>query len=148
MASLSRSELREHIFKNVFCAGIREDESPDDHICLYLDFLTDENDEKIKISEKDGTYIKDKCKSVLDMKDELDSLISEYSKDWSLKRLGKVELAILRLALYELLYDEDIPENVAINEAVELAKKYGGEMTPGFVNGILSTAKQKAAEKT
>ena len=146
MGSLSRSELREHIFKNVFCAGIRVDDPPKEYIDLYLEFTTDENEQRLELSAADSQYIKDKTMAVIEAKDSLDKLISEYANDWSLNRLGKVELAILRLSLYELLYDDDIPENVAINEAVELSKKYGGEMTPGFVNGILSTAKKKAAE--
>ena len=60
------------------------------------------------------------------------------AKGWKTGRMGKAELAILRLAVYELKYDEDVPVKVAINEAVELAKKFGGDESPAFVNGILA----------
>ena len=69
---------------------------------------------------------------------EIDKKLESVSEGWKLERMGKVELTILRLAVYELLYDDDIPANVAINEAVELAKVYGGDTSPAFVNGILA----------
>jgi len=69
---------------------------------------------------------------------ELDEKIDEVAKGWKTRRMGKVELAILRLAVYEMKYDEEVPEKVAINEAVELAKKFGGSDAPAFVNGILA----------
>jgi len=68
---------------------------------------------------------------------ELDKLIQEHSQNWKLSRIGKVELTILRLALYEILHAADIPLRVAMNEAVELAKEFGDENSPAFVNGIL-----------
>ena len=69
----------------------------------------------------------------------IDEKISEASKGWKLNRIAKAELAILRLAVYEALYDDDIPVPVAINEAVELAKDYGQDESYSFVNGVLST---------
>ena len=68
----------------------------------------------------------------------IDPQIEEVSVGWKLNRMSRVDLAILRLAVYELLYDEKIPTGVAINEAVELAKTYGGDASPSFVNGILA----------
>ena len=70
-------------------------------------------------------------------KEDIDELIASASEGWDIGRIGKVELAILRLATYEAKFDEDIPVSVAINEAVEIAKKYGGEDSPAFINGIL-----------
>ena len=72
------------------------------------------------------------------MHPEIDEKINSVSEGWPVNRLGKAELAIMRLAVYEMLYDEDIPVNVAINEAVELAKNYGGDNAPSFVNGVLA----------
>lgn len=69
---------------------------------------------------------------------ELDKKIDEVAEGWKTRRMGKVELSILRLAVYEMKYDEEVPEKVAINEAVELAKKFGGSDAPAFVNGILA----------
>ena len=64
-------------------------------------------------------------------------LFNEASDDWSIERMSKVDLTILRLAYYEMNFDEDIPVKVAINEAVELAKIYGGDDSPAFINGVL-----------
>lgn len=69
--------------------------------------------------------------------EDIDGKIAEKSKNWALSRMGKVDLNILRLAVYELLYRTDIPKNVTINEAIEVAKKFGTEESPAFVNGIL-----------
>ena len=68
---------------------------------------------------------------------ELDALITKNSHNWKLSRVAKVELAILRLSLYEILHQKEVPRAVAINEAVELAKAYGDDKSPGFVNGVL-----------
>lgn len=69
--------------------------------------------------------------------DKIDELIGEYSTNWSLDRMAKVDLAILRMATYELLCHLDVPVSVVINEAVEIGKRYGTKETPAFVNGIL-----------
>ncbi len=68
---------------------------------------------------------------------EIDRVLTDTAKGWRTERMSRVDLSILRLAVYELLYDEDIPDGVAINEAVELAKEYGGEESYSFINGIL-----------
>ena len=69
---------------------------------------------------------------------ELDECLNKVAEGWKTRRMGKVELTILRLALYEMKHDDTVPEKVAINEAVELAKKFGGSDSPAFVNGILA----------
>ena len=76
---------------------------------------------------------------------EIDELLEKYSKGWKLSRMNKVDLTILRLGVYEMKYDEDIPERVAINEAVELAKKFGGDESPAFVNAVLAKLSSKEA---
>jgi transcription antitermination protein NusB len=68
---------------------------------------------------------------------ELDALIVRFSKNWKLSRIAKVELTILRLAVYEILFSPDIPLRVALNEAIELSKRYGDENSRNFINGIL-----------
>ena len=78
---------------------------------------------------------------------ELDERISKNSRGWKLHRLSKVSLAVLRLAIYELLFEKDIPVSVSINEAVELAKKYGGEEDAPFVNGVLGSVARECADK-
>ena len=82
---------------------------------------------------------------VLASRDEIDALIREWSANWSLERIGLVERNILRVAIYELLFMPEIPPNVTINEAIEVAKRYGAEDAPAFVNGILDRIKNQVA---
>ncbi len=84
-----------------------------------------------------------KTKAAMEKLELLDDKINQVAQGWKTKRMGKVELTILRLAVYEMDYDEEIPEKVAINEAVELAKKFGGEDAPSFINGVLAKMVQK-----
>ncbi len=86
---------------------------------------------------EDGEHILRKFEAVHARIPELDEKIDSVSKNWRTGRMGRVELAILRLALYEILYDEDVPAGVAINEAVELTKEFGDDQSPGFVNAVL-----------
>lgn len=84
---------------------------------------------------------------LLDKSDELDKAISAKSPNWSISRMAKIDLAIIRLAAFELIYREDIPKNVTINEAIEIAKKFGSEESPAFVNGILDEIARTLPEK-
>jgi N utilization substance protein B len=84
---------------------------------------------------------------LLDKSDELDKAISAKSPNWSLSRMAKIDLAIIRLAAFELIYREDIPKNVTINEAIEIAKKFGSEESPAFVNGILDEISKGLPDK-
>ena len=78
-----------------------------------------------------------KYEKVLEHVEEIDELLNKVSSGWKVNRMSKVDLNILRLAVYEMKYDEDVPFKVAINEAVELSKKFGGDESSSFVNGIL-----------
>jgi N utilization substance protein B len=80
-------------------------------------------------------------------RDEIDGLIQEWSAHWSLERIGLVERSILRFAIYELLYMPDIPPNVTINEAIEVAKKYGSGEAAAFINGILDRIKHEVVQQ-
>ncbi|SEF82241.1 NusB antitermination factor [Caloramator fervidus] len=95
-----------------------------------------ENNE-VKFSDEDIEYIKDCVYGVERNLNVIDSYIEKYSQGWKLNRIAKVDLSIMRLAIYEMLKREDVPNPVAINEAVELAKKYGTDQSPAFINGIL-----------
>jgi len=74
----------------------------------------------------------------VEKKEEIDALLNELAEGWKTNRMSRVDLTILRLATYEVKWDEDVPVGVAINEAVVLAKKYSSEDGPSFVNGILA----------
>ena len=91
-----------------------------------------------EIKEEDLRYIKEKYEKILEKLPQIDEAINQVSKGWKTERMGKTDLTVLRLAYYEMKYDEDIPTGVAINEGVELAKLFGGEESPAFVNGILA----------
>ena len=84
-------------------------------------------------------YIEDTFRQAITKFDELDSLISEYAKGWKITRFSATTSTILRLAMFEILYNGDVPESVAINEAVELAKRYDTDEAPAFINGILGS---------
>lgn len=129
---MTRSEMREHVFKLIFSVPFHDKNELREQIDYYFDDLTD-------VNEKDYEYIKNKALLVCELSDELDEKINSVSEGWPVDRIGKAELAIMRLAVYEMLYDDDIPVNVAINEAVELAKSYGSDdNAASFVNGVLA----------
>ena len=95
--------------------------------------------------EKDKQYIQNKYEAVVSHTEEIDELLNENATGWKTTRMNKVDLSILRLAVYEIKWDEDVPDKVAINEAVELAKRFGGDSSPSFVNGVLAKfAKQES----
>lgn len=89
------------------------------------------------IKPEDLTYTRELVTGALERLEKIDRIIASYSKDWQLERLARVDRNIMRLAIYEILYRDDIPAGVSVNEAVELAKVYGGEDSGRFVNGIL-----------
>ena len=90
------------------------------------------------ITEKNQEYILNKYKAIMDKLPEIDEVLNDLSTGWKTSRMNRVDLAILRLATYELRWDEDVPIGVAINEAVELAKKYSSDSGPAFINGVLA----------
>lgn len=144
---MTRSKLREHCFKMLFCADFHPAEEKEEQIDRYFEEpLEDETtpegvDEilhEVEMEAEEEAYLKSKAEAVMLKIPELDEKINEVAEGWKTKRMGKVELTILRLALYEILYDEDVPEKVAINEAVELAKRFGGNESPAFINGVLA----------
>ena len=128
---MKRSVLREHTFKLLFRSNFFAEEEMQEQGELYTDTL--EN-----VKPEDAAAITGKVERILEKIPEIDRMIDEISVGWRVSRMGRVDLTILRLAVYEMKYDEDIPVAVAINEAVELARKYGGESSPSFVNGILA----------
>ncbi|MEG0663434.1 MAG: transcription antitermination factor NusB, partial [Anaerovoracaceae bacterium] len=99
------------------------------------DAYTEDADKKI--SDESKKYIETTFTQIVDHLGEIDEKINTYSEKWKVKRMPKADLAILRLAIGEVLYCKEIPPAVAIDEAVELSKKYGGDNTPKFINGVL-----------
>lgn len=130
--SMNRRELREQIFKLLFRVEFNDKEEMLQQCALFFE------DEENVVPEKDMAYIRGKYERIAEKLPEIDRMINETAKGWSTDRMGKVDLTILRLAVYEIRYDEDVPTGVAINEAVELAKKFGQEGSFAFVNGVLA----------
>lgn len=130
---MSRRELREHIFKLLFLREFYQADELNDQAQLYMDEVED-----AAPTEQEAAYIFEKFRKIEACLPKLDELLSREASGWKLSRMNKVDLAILRLAAYEALEDDDIPVGVAINEAVELAKKFGGDDSSSFVNGVLA----------
>lgn len=128
---MTRRELREQIFKILFQIDFYELEDLSEQLSYQVE-------EDLEISEKDAAYIRHKISAVTEHLIEIDAAINVVAKGWKTARMGKVDLTLIRLAVYEIRYDEDIATGVAINEAVELAKKYGTDTSSSFVNGILA----------
>ena len=129
---MGRDEQREQIFKLLFREAFYPAEEMPRQMRLFL-----EDNEEIS-SRQDADAIEARCQAVRERIPEIDRLIEENTVGWDTARMGKVELAVLRLGIYEMRYDEDIPAGVAIDEAVEIAKKYGQDNSGGFVNAILA----------
>lgn len=144
---MTRHTLREHCFKVLFATEFYPPEEAEDQIDNYFgqpeedETLEDGNIEILhsaELSEEDSEEVRQRTDAILAHLPEIDRLLSEVTQGWRLQRIGRVELGILRLAVYEIRFDEHVPDKVAINEAVELAKRYGGDESPSFVNGVLA----------
>lgn len=130
---MSRKAARETVMKLLYqmdIGGIL----PDEVINNFYD-----NYEGKELSEEDRKFIENYVTGVYEFKDDIDRSIESSSKEWKINRIAKVDLSIMRLAIYEMKFREDIPKAVAVNEAIELAKKFGGENSANFINGILGS---------
>lgn len=128
---MSRTELREHIFRMLFRIEFNNEEEMKEQEAFYFEELEE-------ATGKDQEYILNKYRAIVERKEEIDALLNEVTEGWKTSRMNRVDLTILRLATYEVKWDADIPTGVAINEAVELAKKYSSDDGPSFVNGVLA----------
>lgn len=128
--TMTRRELRENTFIMLFHKEFHDTDEMKEQFALYLE-------KKAPMSEKDEKYVCDRVFDIISKLEELDSDIEEASDSWKVSRMSKIDLSIIRLAYYEMLFDESVPVQVAINEAVEIAKLYGGDNSPSFINGIL-----------
>lgn len=127
---MNRRLQREHIFKIIFSYEFDIKEFTR-NMEYYISEIETDDIESLN-------YIREKAIKIISVIDDIDKRINEKTTDWTTSRIAKVEVAIIRLAVYEVFYDNDVPDSVAINEAVEIAKKYGGENSPSFVNGVLA----------
>ena len=128
---MNRVKIREYVFKLLFCNEFHDAEEMPEQYKLFLDNLDE-------VDEDDREYITSRVTDIAHRLDSIDKKINDVSVGWSTDRMSKTDLTIIRLAYYELKIDEDIPEKVAIDQAVELAKKYGSDDSPAFINGVLA----------
>lgn len=134
---MNRKKSREYLMQLVYQMQISKESAGE----VYDSFMENEEISKDGI---DLTYIKSCLIGIMTNKDILDEKISENLVNWKINRISKVNLSILRVAVYELIYKEDIPAKVAINEAIELCKEFSDEKSVSFVNGVLDKIYKKS----
>ena len=128
---MTRREIRENIFKMLFRIEFHEKGEMPEQFSMYEEELSRADEEELR-------YINEKVQNIVEHLEEIDASVNEGAEGWKTTRMGKVDLTLIRLAVYEIRYEEDIPFKVSVNEAVLLAKKYGGDGSSVFVNGILA----------
>lgn len=128
---MTRRRFREELFKLLFRVEFTELGDMPEQIELFMDEVED-------MSSQEAVELRAKATSLLDKIDEIDAKLNDKVTGWDTGRIGKVELTVLRIAIYEIESDDSVPTKVAINEAVELCKKFGPESSASFVNGVLA----------
>ena len=136
---MNRSASREKAFKLIYSLEVQKEEKIEEQIDLYIE------NENI-VDENTIEYIKSIINGIYDNIEEINKKISKNLKSgWSIHRISKIDLALLKIAIYEIIYT-DTPYKVAINEVVELSKKYGEETSPNFINGVLASVVKESGE--
>ena len=128
---MDRSLAREIAMKMLYAASLGGEES--------MSEVLEQSEQADTLSDSDKTFLENLTYGVRARQQELDEIVAQYAQGWALNRLAKVDLTILRMAVYEMLYMPEIPVGATFNEAVELAKRFGEEKSPGFINGILGS---------
>ncbi len=144
---MSRKQAREDSFKMIFEAVVMK--TPADELLEIFYGTVEDGDvwELKKISEHDRIYIESVIRGLDEHREEINGKIALFLKNWTIERIARVSLAVLQLAAYEILYVDDVPTGVAVNEAVDLAKKYGAEDAPAFVNAVMHSFIKEYSKK-
>ena len=124
--NMTRRQARDHLFRMLFRKEFHKGDELDKQVDFYLESVEDTNE------------LKERFNNIVEKLPKIDAILTEISAGWKLNRMGKVDLTVMRIAIFEIKFDEEIPNAVAINEAVEIAKKYGEESSGSFVNGVLA----------
>jgi len=130
---MTKHQIREEIFKIIFGIDAHGGEDIDAVVEQYMQDSCD-----LSLSGRDYRAIAEKAAAIGKKIPELDREINAKAEGWKTNRMGRAELNILRLAVYEIQYDDSVPVKVAINEAVELSKEYCNDDAPAFINGLLA----------
>ena len=144
---MNRRQLREYTFKLLFDANFYDKEELNEQADNYLEECMYPEEGQLLLIEKEKEQLEKRFSMIVEKLPEIDEEITQAAEGWKLSRMNKVDLSIIRLAAYELIFDEDVPGKVAINEAVELAKRFGGDASGSFVNGVLGKIASEKEEK-
>jgi N utilization substance protein B len=146
MKSLSRRRAREIALQVLYSLDANSDVEPTAAMAFYFDRFAAEEREESAASEgdeagpADQAYVEALVRGVTEHRAAIDDLLGQLSRNWRIERIARVERTVLRMALYELKFRQDIPARVALNEAIELAKRFGSADASAFVNGLLDSA--------
>ncbi len=127
---MSRRTARKHVLNILFQKDFNADESLEEIIKTY-------SEEIERINGNDLPFIKDELEGIAANEPVILETIEKFASGWTVERMSRLDTAILKIAIYEMLFCSDIPDKVSVNEAVELAKEYSSDKAPGFINGIL-----------
>ena len=139
---MTRRQARETALCLLFDYSFHSEEAPEELLELYLENYYDEKEKCIRAELRENNYFSKIYFGVISNLAEIDGIIEKCSEKWSKKRISRISVSVLRIAIYEMLYMEDIPVEVSINEAVELAKRFDTEDSYTFVNGVLGAAEK------
>ncbi|MCL2577157.1 MAG: transcription antitermination factor NusB [Defluviitaleaceae bacterium] len=153
---MSRKTARRHAFHLIFTMpynGALDAQKLAKIKAAYFDFLDEGETEDYGLENltrprsRDAEYIDRVFWGVFERLSELDGVIENFLREWTIDRINKVDLALMRLSIYEILCEKDVPIAVAVNEAVELAKLYGADESPAFINGVLGNVAREIQAK-
>lgn len=137
---MKRRDARKHIFNLVFQTEFQAEVNADEILNTY-------GKEYADLSDDNAGYIESEYKGIVEHIDEIDKIIDKYAIGWNVDRLAKTDLAILRIGVYELMFNDDIPKGVAVNEAVELSKSFSEDKAPSFINAVLVKASKSGGDQ-
>lgn len=144
---MTRRQAREAALCLLFDYSFHSQEPPEELLELYLENYYDEKEKCIRTELRENNYFSKIYFGVISNLPEIDGIIEKCSEKWSKKRISRISVSVLRIAIYEMLSMEDIPVEVSINEAVELAKRFDTEDSYTFVNGVLGAAEKMLKSK-
>ena len=139
-APVTRHTAREYVFALLFAKTFSPDEAPDEFYAKELENAEIEFGDQID-------YVHDVFFGITDNLEEIDAKISAAASGWTLDRLSKVSVSVMRLSVYEMMHVCDVPKRASLNEAVELAKKYDDDKAPAFINGVLNTISHELPDR-
>ena len=147
MTFIKRRDAREAVLCMLFDYSFQSEEKPEDLLDMYIEHYYSEAEKNISAEIREDEYFSKVYFGVISNIDEIDDIIEKCAEKWSKKRISRISMSVLRIAVYEMLYCKDIPVQVSVNEAVELAKKYDTDDSYTFVNGVLGAADKLISAK-